>query len=50
MMANLAAIDELGHFGGQQPIAAIGTGGRHQIALELHGRVLLGLSLTRRKG
>ena len=50
IMANFAAIDEFGHFGGQQPIAAIGTSGRRQIALELHGRVLLGLSLTRRKG
>jgi hypothetical protein len=42
MMANLAAIDEFGHFGSQQPVAAIGTGGRRQIALELHGRVLFG--------
>jgi hypothetical protein len=50
MMANLAAIDEFGHFGSQQPVAAIGTGGRRQIALELHGRVILGSSLTRRKG
>src|ERR1035437_370841 len=50
MMANLAAIDEFGYFGGQQPVAAIGTCGRRQIALELHGRVMLGSSLTRRKG
>ena len=46
MMANLAAINEFGHFGSQQPVAAIGTGGRRQIALELHGRVILGSSLT----
>src|ERR1035437_1551420 len=50
MMANLAAINEFGYFGSQQPVAAIGTGGRRQIALELHGRVTLGSSLTRRKG
>jgi hypothetical protein len=25
MMTNLAAIDEFGHFGSQQPVAAIGT-------------------------
>src|ERR1039458_6012284 len=49
MMANLAAIDEFGHFGSQQPVAAIGTGGRRQIALELHGRVILGSSLTLRR-
>ena len=49
MMANLAAIDEFGHFRSQQPVAAIGTGGRRQIALELHGRVILGSSLTLRR-
>src|ERR1035441_4454268 len=49
MMANLAAIDEFGHFGSQQPVAAIGAGGRRQIALELHGRVILGSSLTLRR-
>src|ERR1035437_4325073 len=49
MMANLAAIDEFGHFGSQQLVAAIGTGGRRQIALELHGRVILGSSLTLRR-
>src|SRR5450756_1619899 len=49
MMTNLAAIDEFGHFGSQQPVAAIGTGGRRQIALELHGRVILRSSLTLRR-
>jgi hypothetical protein len=47
LMTNLTSIDEFGHFGGQQAVAAIGTGGRRQIALELHGRILLGLSLNR---